>query len=97
MVQKTVVLVDGSGYLFRAFHALPPLTNAEGKPTGAIYGVLNMLSRLDQDYKDSQVVVVFDPPGPTKRHEIFPEYKANRSKMPDDLSVQIEVVVAQFV
>ena len=53
MVQKTVVLVDGSGYLFRAFHALPPLTNAEGKPTGAIYGVLNMLSRLDQDYKDS--------------------------------------------
>ncbi|MEC8881992.1 MAG: DNA polymerase I [Pseudomonadota bacterium] len=90
MTQQTVVLVDGSGYLYRAFHALPPLTNTEGKPTGAIYGVMNMLSRLDQDYRDSKIVVVFDPPGPTKRHQIFSEYKANRSKMPDDLALQIE-------
>ena len=73
----------------RAFHALPPLTNPEGMPTGAIYGVMNMLRRLDQDYPDAEVVVVFDPPGPTVRHDIFPDYKANRGKMPDDLSVQI--------
>ena len=58
-------------------------------PTGAIYGVMNMLRRLDQDYPDAEVVVVFDPPGPTVRHDIFPDYKANRGKMPDDLSVQI--------
>ncbi|MAV29175.1 MAG: DNA polymerase I [Legionellales bacterium] len=88
-MQKQVVLVDGSGYLFRAFHALPPLTNPEGVPSGAVYGVMNMLRRLDQDYPDAEIVVVFDPPGPTVRHDIFPAYKANRGKMPDDLSVQI--------
>lgn len=88
-MQKQVVLVDGSGYLFRAFHALPPLTNPEGVPSGAVYGVMNMLRRLDQDYPDAEIVVVFDPPGPTVRHDVFPEYKANRGKMPDDLSVQI--------
>ncbi|MBL97075.1 MAG: DNA polymerase I [Legionellales bacterium] len=88
-MQRQVVLVDGSGYLFRAFHALPPLTNPEGMPTGAIYGVMNMLRRLDQDYPDAEVVVVFDPPGPTARHDVFPDYKANRGKMPDELSVQI--------
>lgn len=89
-MKKTVVLIDGSGYLFRAFHALPPLVNPDGHPTGAIYGVLNMLSRLEQAYRDSEIVVVFDPPGPTERHQVFPEYKANRTKMPDDLAVQIE-------
>ena len=66
-MQKQVVLVDGSGYLFRAFHALPPLTNPDGQPTGAIFGVMNMMRRLDQDYKDAEIVVVFDPPGPTAR------------------------------
>ena len=89
-MQKQVVLVDGSGYLFRAFHALPPLTNPDGQPTGAVFGVMNMMRRLEQDYHDADIVVVFDPPGPTKRHTIFPEYKANRSAMPDDLKVQIE-------
>ena len=89
-MQQQVVLVDGSGYLFRAFHALPPLANADGMPTGAIYGVMNMLRRLEQDYPDAEIVVVFDPPGPTERHTIFPEYKANRGKMPDDLALQIE-------
>lgn len=90
MVQKTLVLVDGSGYLFRAFHALPPLTNSEGMPTGAVYGVLNMLRRLAKQYPDADTAVFFDPPGKTQRHDLFPEYKANRGSMPEDLVVQIK-------
>ncbi|MEC8063396.1 MAG: DNA polymerase I [Pseudomonadota bacterium] len=90
MVQKTLVLVDGSGYLFRAFHALPPLTNAEGMPTGAVYGVLNMLRRLAKQYPDADTAVFFDPPGKTQRHDLFPDYKANRGSMPEDLVVQIK-------
>lgn len=89
-MQQQIVLVDGSGYLFRAFHALPPLTNAQGQPTGAVFGVMNMLRRLEQTYAQAKLVVVFDPPGPTQRHAIFPQYKANRTQMPDDLKVQIE-------
>lgn len=84
-----VVLVDGSSYLFRAYHALPPLTNSEGMPTGAVKGVTNMLRSLQKEYPDSVVVVVFDAKGKNFRHEMYPEYKANRPPMPEDLAVQI--------
>jgi DNA polymerase-1 len=84
------VLVDGSSYLFRAFHALPPLTNSKGQPTGAIYGVVNMLRKLLNEYNPGFIGVVFDCKAKTFRHEIFPEYKANRTVMPEDLALQIE-------
>ncbi|EQD73220.1 DNA polymerase I, partial [mine drainage metagenome] len=71
-----LVLVDGSSYLYRAFHALPDLRNRQGEPTGALYGVLNMLARLKEDYKPDHVACVFDAPGPTFRHQAFPDYKA---------------------
>ena len=87
---KTLVLVDGSSYLFRAYHALPALTNSKGMPTGAAYGVLNMLRKLLTDYQPEYVAVVFDSKEATIRHEIFPEYKANRDVMPDELAVQIK-------
>ena len=86
---ETVVLVDGSSYLFRAYYALPPLTNSQGMPTGAIYGVANMLRKLREAYNTSRFIVVFDPKGKTVRHTLYPEYKANRAKMPEDLAVQI--------
>ncbi|MEW8029657.1 MAG: DNA polymerase I [Candidatus Thiodiazotropha sp.] len=84
------VLVDGSSYLFRAYHALPDLSNSQGEPTGAIVGVLNMLRRLISDFDPDYMVVVFDAPGGSFRNEIFPDYKANRPPMPDDLRDQIE-------
>ena len=84
-----VVLVDGSSYLFRAYHALPPLTTSKNQPTGAIKGVISMLRRLEQDFPDSKMVVVFDAKGKTFRHEMYDEYKANRPPMPDDLACQI--------
>ncbi len=84
-----VVLVDGSSYLYRAFHALPPLENSKGQPTGAVKGVLNMLRRLQKDYPGSDITVVFDAPGKTFRDDIYSEYKANRPPMPDDLRSQI--------
>lgn len=84
------VLVDGSSYLFRAYHALPDLSNSQGEPTGAIVGVLNMLRRLISDFDPDYMVVVFDAPGGSFRNEIYPEYKANRPPMPDDLRDQIE-------
>lgn len=87
---KTLVLVDGSSYLFRAYHALPPLTTASGQPTGAIYGVLNMLKRLMSDYQPDYVAVVFDPKGGSFRNTLYKEYKANRDAMPDELAVQIK-------
>jgi len=85
-----LILVDGSSYLFRAFHALPPLTNSKGLPTGAAYGVVNMLKKLVDEYQPTHFGVVFDPKGDTFRNEIYDEYKANRDAMPDDLRVQIE-------
>lgn len=85
-----LILVDGSSYLFRAYHALPPLTTAKGQPTGAIKGVLNMLRKLQNEYPDSVITVIFDAKGKTFRDDIFPEYKANRPPMPDDLRSQIE-------
>lgn len=84
------VLVDGSSYLFRAFHALPPLTNSKGHPTGAIYGVVNMLRRLLQDYDPKLVAVIFDCKEKTFRHDMYPEYKANRTIMPSELASQIQ-------
>lgn len=87
---KPLVLVDGSSYLYRAFHALPPLITSQGQPTGAIKGVLNMLKRLVKDYQSDQVAVIFDAKGKTFRDDMYPEYKANRDPMPDDLRSQIE-------
>ncbi|WP_231880956.1 DNA polymerase I [Halothiobacillus diazotrophicus] len=86
---KPLILVDGSSFLFRAFHALPPLTGPEGFPTGAIHGVINMLQKLRREEAPAQMAVVFDAPGPTFRDDIYPEYKAHRPPLPDDLRVQI--------
>ena len=85
-----LVLVDGSSYLYRAFHALPPLTTSKGLPTGAVKGVLNMLKSLRKQYPDSPFAVVFDAKGGTFRDEMYAEYKANRPSMPDDMRVQID-------
>src|SRR6267143_706383 len=88
--ERTLLLVDGSSYLYRAFHALPELKSPKGEPTGAIYGVLNMLRRLAADYKAQARAVVFDAKGRTFRDDQYPEYKAHRAPMPDDLSAQVE-------
>lgn len=87
-----VVLVDGSSYLYRAFHALPPLTNSKGAPTGAVKGVINMVRRLAKDYPQSRLAVVFDAKGKTFRDEIFEQYKAHRPPMPDELRPQVEPI-----
>ncbi len=84
-----LVLVDGSSYLYRAFHALPPLTNPHGEPTGAIYGVINMMRKLLQDYQTNSVAVVFDAKGKTFRNDMYDQYKATRPPMPDELRSQI--------
>jgi DNA polymerase-1 len=86
---KTLLLVDGSSYLYRAFHALPDLRNSRNEPTGAIYGVLNMLRRLRKDYAADYIACVFDAKGKTFRDEMYPEYKAHRPPMPEDLASQI--------
>ncbi|MGA7965551.1 MAG: DNA polymerase I [Gammaproteobacteria bacterium] len=93
-MNKRLILVDGSSYLYRAFHALPPFSTSAGQPTGAIYGVLNMLRRLLREEPYSHIGVVFDAPGPTFRDELFERYKANRAPMPDDLRPQIEPLLA---
>lgn len=85
-----LVLVDGSSYLYRAFHAMPALMNAKGFPTGAIYGVINMLRRLLKDHSPERIAVVFDAKGKTFRDDLFPAYKATRKAMPDELVLQIE-------
>ncbi len=84
-----LILIDGSSFLFRAFHAVPPLTNAQGQPTNAVYGVSNMLRKLINDYNTPYFAVVFDAPGKTFRHDLYDQYKAHRPPMPDDLRVQI--------
>ncbi len=86
---KTLLLVDGSSYLYRAFHAMPDLRNHQNEPTGAIYGVLNMLRRLHKDYPADYSACIFDAKGKTFRDDIYPEYKANRASMPDELRAQI--------
>ncbi len=88
--KKRLLLVDASSYLFRAFHAIQELRSPAGEPTNAIFGVVNMLRKLRQDYPSDYIAAVFDPKGPTFRDEIYPEYKANRQSMPEDLAVQIE-------
>ena len=87
--KQLLILVDGSSYLYRAFYALPELTNSKGHPTGAMHGVLNMLSKLKQQYPAANFAVVFDPRGATIRSNWYPDYKANRAKMPLELSSQI--------
>ena len=87
-----IVLVDGSSYLYRAYHALPPLTNSKGQATGAVKGVINMIRRLLKDHPGSPSVVIFDAKGKTFRDDIYPEYKAHRPPMPDDLREQIEPI-----
>jgi DNA polymerase-1 len=90
IAENPLILVDGSSYLYRAYHAFPPLTNSAGEPTGAMYGVLNMLRSLLLQYKPSHVAVVFDAKGKTFRDELFEHYKSHRPPMPDDLRAQIE-------
>lgn len=93
-MKKPLVLVDGTSYLYRAFHALPPLSNSKGEPTGAVYGVINMLRKLIKDTNPEYMVVVFDAKGKTFREELYTEYKAHRPTMPDDLQLQIEPLYA---
>jgi DNA polymerase I len=94
-----LVLVDASSYVYRAFHALPPLTSSRGEPTGAVLGVLNMLQKFLKDFRPQRIAVVFDAPGRTFRDELFAEYKAQRPAMPDDLRSQVgpllEIIAAQ--
>ena len=91
-MHKTLLLVDGSSYLYRAFHALPDLRSPDGAPTGALYGVISMLRRLRHDYPASYVACVFDAKGKTFRDDLYQDYKANRAAMPDDLVAQIEPI-----
>ncbi|MGV3654322.1 MAG: DNA polymerase I [Noviherbaspirillum sp.] len=91
-MDKTLLLVDGSSYLYRAFHAMPDLRNAQGAPTGAIYGMINMLRRLRSDYPAAYMACVFDAKGKTFRDDLYADYKANRAAMPEDLGRQIEPI-----
>jgi DNA polymerase I len=90
MSARKLILVDGSGYLYRAFHALPPLTNSRGEPTGAVLGVLNMLNKMIKEEAPDRIAVVFDAPGRTFRDDLFDQYKAQRAPMPDDLRSQVQ-------
>ncbi|HBW83180.1 MAG TPA: DNA polymerase I, partial [Gammaproteobacteria bacterium] len=92
MTAKRLILVDGSSYLFRAFHALPPLVNSRGQATGAVKGVINMIRSLIKSNPDANIAIVFDAKGKTFRNEIYGEYKAHRPPMPDELRSQIEPI-----
>lgn len=92
-MKAPLILIDGSSYFFRAFHALPPLTNSKGQPTGAVYGVANMIKKLIKDYQPEELAVVFDAKGKTFRDEWFPEYKAHRPPMPQELSSQFQPLI----
>jgi DNA polymerase-1 len=92
-MKAPLILIDGSSYFFRAFHALPPLTNSKGQPTGAIYGVANMIKKLIKDYQPTELAVVFDAKGKTFRDEWYPEYKAHRPPMPQELSSQFQPLI----
>ena len=94
LMKKTLLLVDGSSYLYRAFHAMPDLRNAQGEPTGAIYGVVNMMRKLLHDYQAQYAACVFDVRGKTFRDDLYPEYKSHRPPMPEDLAAQIEPIHA---
>jgi DNA polymerase-1 len=90
MSARKLILVDGSGYLYRAFHALPPLSNSKGEPTGAVLGVLNMLNKMIKEESPDRIAVVFDAPGRTFRDELFEQYKAHRPTMPDEIRAQVK-------
>lgn len=87
-----LILIDASGWLFRAYHALPPLTTAKGEHTGAVLGFTNMLRKLFKDYTPDEIAVVFDAPGKTFRDEIYSAYKANRDATPEDLNAQFPLI-----
>ena len=87
--KTSVFLVDGQSYIYRAFYAVRDLTNSQGFPTNAIFGFVNMLRRIHDEHGPSHLGMVFDSPGKTFRHDVYPEYKANRTRMPDELRVQI--------
>jgi len=87
-----LILIDGSSYLYRAFYALPPLTNSRGEPTGAVFGVINMIRKLMVDYDSKYIAVIFDAKGKSFRHDIYPAYKANRKVTPHDLQIQIPLL-----
>ncbi|HEY0712984.1 MAG TPA: DNA polymerase I, partial [Polyangia bacterium] len=89
---EAFTIVDALNFIFRAYHALPPLTTSRGLPTGAVYGLCTMLQKLEREYPPSHLLAVFDAPGPNFRHEIFTGYKADRPPMPPDLAKQIEIV-----
>ncbi|KOF53712.1 MULTISPECIES: DNA polymerase I [unclassified Achromobacter] len=91
-MKKTLLLVDGSSYLYRAFHAMPDLRNAQGEPTGALYGVVNMLRKLVSDYKAEYAACIFDARGKTFRDDLYPDYKSHRPPMPEDLAAQIDPI-----
>ena len=94
--ENPLILVDGSSYLYRAYHAFPPLTNSAGEPTGAMYGVLNMLRSLILQYQPTHAAVVFDAKGKTFRDELFEHYKSHRPPMPDDLHAEMPAIRAAF-
>ena len=87
---KNLLFVDGSSYLYRAYHAAPNFTNSDGEPTGAIYGVVNMLRSMLRQFSTEHIAVIFDAKGKTFRDDMYPEYKATRPPMPDDLRSQLE-------
>lgn len=91
-MKKNLLLVDGSSYLYRAYHAMPDLRNAQAEPTGALYGVINMMRKLAQEYQPDYLACVFDVKGKTFREDLYPDYKANRAAMPEDLALQIEPI-----
>ncbi|NPA12878.1 MAG: 5'-3' exonuclease [Aquificae bacterium] len=91
-MEKKLILIDGSSYLYRAFYALPPLTSPSGIPTGAVYGFVRIVSKLLKEYSPEYIAVVFDLPSKTFRHETYTEYKANRRETPDQLKVQIPII-----
>ena len=90
--KKKIYLIDGSAYIYRSFHALPPLTNAQGLPTNAVLGFTNIIVKMMHDFDPTHAVICFDAKGPTFRHDMYKEYKANRPPMPDDLRAQIPFV-----
>src|SRR5210317_723782 len=90
--RPTLFLIDGSSYMYRAFFAIPHLSNSSGLPTNAVYGFTTMLHKIINDYKPDYLALVFDTPAPTFRHEVYQDYKANRPEMPDTLAAQIPYI-----
>src|SRR5262245_66443211 len=91
-MQGSLYIVDALNFLFRAYHALPPLTSTKGLPTGALYGLCTMLLRIEREQRPTHMCVVFDAPGRTFRDDLYAEYKANREPMPPELAAQVELV-----